>query len=67
MTEHALIMCWEPRKHSTLDKGHSPQKCLGSSRPLTMRELCVLQRREEKAAAFLGGGVRQNVSGLGFE
>ena len=22
MTEHALIMCREPRRHSTLDKGH---------------------------------------------
>ena len=45
----------------------SPQKCPGSSKPLTKRELCVLQRHEEKAAAFLGGGVRQNVSRLGFE
>lgn len=52
---------WEAHKNvPTLAGSHR-------SELLTMRELRVLQRHEEKAAAFLGGGVRQNVSRLGFE
>ena len=34
MTEHALIMCREPGRHSTLDKGHEDDKsCTASPLP----------------------------------
>ena len=65
MTEHALIMCREPGRHSTLDKGHEEgyQADERAKNPPAMRETWVRSLGKEDP---LEGGMATHSSILAW-